>query len=173
MRKRKSVRPKKSEPPKKLFSIPSWDSYFMNIANVVKTRGNCLLIQVGVVLVQGKRIIATGYNGTPAKLPNCLDGGCARCRDKFEGKIKSGENKGACLCVHAEVNSILQSAMHGTATKGAVIYTTLSPCLLCVKEIINAGITGLVYQTLDEGELNSIKLLKNSLGSKNVRQIKA
>jgi len=160
-------------PPRKIFSIPSWDHYFMSIAQVVKTRGNCLLMQVGVVLVQGKRIIATGYNGTPAQVENCLDGGCKRCRDKFEGKIKSGEHKGACLCVHAEVNAILQSALHGISTKGSVLYTTYSPCMLCAKQILNSGLMGVLYMAEDEGELESIKLLKKHLGKQKVRRISA
>ena len=145
----------------------------MSIAQVVKTRGNCLLMQVGVVLVQGKRIIATGYNGTPAQVENCLDGGCKRCRDKFEGKIKSGEHKGACLCVHAEVNAILQSALHGISTKGSVLYTTYSPCMLCAKQILNSGLMGVLYMAEDEGELESIKLLKKHLGKQKVRRISA
>ena len=84
----------------------------MNLAEVVKTRGNCVLNQIGVVLVKDKRIIATGYNGTPHGLPNCMDGGCVRCMKKKQNLIKSGEEKGFCLCVHAEANAIIQSAYH-------------------------------------------------------------
>ncbi len=144
-------------------TIPDWHTYFMNVARVVKTRGNCLLNQVGVVLVQGKRIIATGYNGTPKGVKNCRDGGCVRCAEKSSGKIRSGENKGMCLCVHAEVNAIVQSAYHGTATAGSALYTTHSPCMLCAKEMINAGIQAVYFAEQDENETASLQLLRKHL----------
>ncbi len=142
---------------------PDWNTYFMNLAQVVKTRGNCLLMQVGVVLVKDKRIIATGYNGTPVGLQNCTDGGCPRCMKKSKGLIKSGEEKGSCLCVHAESNAILQSAYHGVSTKNSIMYATYSPCMLCAKEIINAGISELYYFEKDPGEVESLKLLQEHL----------
>lgn len=135
----------------------------MNLAEVVKTRGNCLLKQVGVVLVKDKRIIATGYNGTPLGLVNCIDGGCPRCLKKSQNLIKSGEEKGSCLCVHAESNAILQSAYHGMSTKNSIMYTTYSPCLLCAKEIINAGIVEVYYRETDDDEEVSLKLLTQQL----------
>ncbi len=141
-------------------TIPDWQRYFMNIARVVKTRGNCLLYQVGAVLVQGRKIIATGYNGTPQGVPNCMEGGCARCKNKKSGKIASGEHKGTCLCVHAEINSLLQCARYGITSEGAVMYTTTSPCMLCAKEMLNAGIQGVYYEVEDPGEAESLNLLK-------------
>lgn len=140
---------------------PDWPTYFMNLATVVHTRGNCLLQQVGVVLVKDKRIIATGYNGTPTGLKNCSEGGCTRCLRKKQNLIGSGEEKGFCLCVHAEVNAILQSAYHGVSTKGSIMYTTCSPCMLCVKEILNAGISELYYAHLDPDELEGLALLQS------------
>jgi dCMP deaminase len=151
--------------------VPNWDEYFMNIALVVRSRGNCLLAQVGAVIVMGKRIISTGYNGTPIGVKNCLDGGCQRCLDKSTGKIKSGERKGDCLCVHAEVNAIVQSAYHGIPTRGTMLYSTHSPCLLCAKQIINAGIIGVSYCQEDSDEAESINLLKKSLGRKMIKQV--
>ncbi len=155
---------------KKMIDRPDWNSYFMNLAQVVKSRGNCLLTQVGAVLVKEKRIIATGYNGTPVGLVNCTDGGCPRCLKKSQNLIKSGEEKGSCLCVHAESNAILQSAYHGVSTKNSIMYTTFSPCLLCAKEIINAGIVELYYFEKDSGEEESLKLLQGHL--KNVGNLK-
>lgn len=142
---------------------PDWNTYFMNLAEVVKTRGNCLLKQVGVVLVKEKRIIATGYNGTPVGLVNCIDGGCPRCLKKSQNLIKAGEEKGTCLCVHAESNAILQSAYHGVSTKNSIMYTTYSPCMLCAKEIINAGVSELYYFEKDPDEEVSLKLLVQCL----------
>ena len=58
---------------------PSWDAYFMRLANLAALRSNCMKRQVGCVLVRDKRVIATGYNGTPRGLVNCNEGGCKRC----------------------------------------------------------------------------------------------
>ena len=120
---------------------PSWDDYFIDIAHVVKRRTNCSRRQVAAVLVLDKRIIATGYNGTPRGVKNCFEGGCPRCASN----APSGSGLGECLCSHAEENAIVQSAYHGIRTKGATIYVTLSPCLTCAKMIINAGIVEVVY----------------------------
>jgi dCMP deaminase len=121
---------------------PDWDTYFMDIAHVVAKRGNCLRRQVAAVVVHDRRIISTGYNGTPRGVTNCYEGGCARCASD----AASGEALGECICSHAEENAITQAAYYGTPLKGAVLYSTLSPCLICAKMIINAGITEVVYE---------------------------
>ncbi|MBN2302504.1 MAG: dCMP deaminase family protein [Lentisphaerae bacterium] len=124
------------------FERPDWDTYFMDIAHVVARRGNCLRRQVAAVIVKDKRIICTGYNGTPRGITNCCDGGCPRCA----GDAPSGADLGECICAHAEENAITQAAYHGIAIQGATIYSTLSPCLLCAKMIINSGIICVVYE---------------------------
>ncbi|MCI5779047.1 MAG: dCMP deaminase family protein [Lentisphaeria bacterium] len=120
---------------------PSWDRYFMDIAHVAASRSNCSRRQVAAVVVRDKQIISTGYNGTPRGVRNCSDGGCPRCNSD----IPSGEGLGQCLCSHAEENAIVQAAYHGIMLKGSTLYTTYSPCLLCAKMIINAGIVEVVY----------------------------
>ena len=120
---------------------PSWDQYFMDIAHVAASRSNCCRRQVAAVLVRDCRIISTGYNGTPRGVRNCSEGGCPRCNSD----TPSGTNLHQCLCSHAEENAIVQAAYHGIAVKGATLYTTYSPCLLCAKMIINAGIVEVVY----------------------------
>ncbi len=120
---------------------PDWDTYFMDIAHVVKSRSNCCRRNVAAVIVKDRRIISTGYNGTPRGVRNCCDGGCERCHSN----VPSGSGLGECICSHAEENSITQAAYHGISTKGATIYVTLSPCLMCSKMIINAGIREVVY----------------------------
>ncbi len=121
---------------------PDWDTYFMDITQVVKRRGNCRRRQVAAVIVKERRIISTGYNGTPSGIRNCNEGGCPRCA----GKAPSGERLGDCICAHAEENAILQAAYHGVALKDAMLYCTASPCLLCAKMIITAGIKEVVYE---------------------------
>ncbi|MCX7590104.1 MAG: hypothetical protein N2255_00600, partial [Kiritimatiellae bacterium] len=87
---------------KELLVRPDWDSYFMDIARVVARRGNCLRRRVAAVIVKNRRIISTGYNGTPRGVKNCFEGGCARCASE----VASGERLGECVCSHAEENAI-------------------------------------------------------------------
>ena len=114
---------------------PDWDTYFMRIAQVVGERSTCDRAHVGCVLVVDKRILTTGYNGSPTGQKHCddvghllVDGHCVR-------------------TIHAETNAIIQAALHGVSTKGATCYVTHYPCLNCTKALINAGITRLVYET--------------------------
>lgn len=125
---------------------PSWDEYFMNIAEAVKLRSNCLSRPKGAILVKNKQIISTGYNGTPRNVKNCNEGGCKRCMDRKEGRINSGEDLDKCACNHAEENAIVQAAFHGASTEGATMYTTHTPCTTCAKMIINAGIARVVSE---------------------------
>lgn len=137
---------------------PDWDEYFMNIAQMVALRSNCIKRKVAAIIVKDKRIISTGYNGTPRGLPNCNEGGCPRCNSLGE----SGKALDECYCSHAEENAITQSAYHGVNIKGATLYSTFSPCLLCTKMIINSGITEVVFSTeYSMGEI-PMKLLKEA-----------
>jgi dCMP deaminase len=122
---------------------PGWDEYFMNIAKVVALRSNCLKRKVAAIIVKDKRIISTGYNGTPRGIKNCNEGGCPRCNNF----ARSGSALEDCYCSHAEENSIVQAAYHGVSIKDGVLYTTFSPCLMCTKMIINSGITEVAYNT--------------------------
>jgi len=137
---------------------PNWDEYFMNIALVVASRSNCLKRHVAAVIVKDKRIVSTGYNGTPRGIKNCDEGGCARCGSFADSGTKLDE----CVCSHGEENAIVQSAYHGISIKGATIYTTFSPCLTCTKMIINSGMVEVVYNSkYPMGEL-PMKLLKEA-----------
>lgn len=120
---------------------PTTDEYFMNIAEVVATRSTCLRNCVGAVIVRDKRIISTGYNGAPRNLEHCLDIGCIRDQER----IDSGTRHEICRAVHAEQNAIIQAALHGVSTRGAAIYCTHQPCVLCAKMIINANIVRVVF----------------------------
>jgi dCMP deaminase len=123
------------------FRRPGWDEYFMSIAKVVASRSNCMKRKVAAIIVKDCRIISTGYNGTPRGAKNCNEGGCPRCNNM----APSGTSLEECLCCHGEENAITQAAFHGTSLKGAVLYTTFAPCLLCTKMIINSGIEEVVY----------------------------
>jgi dCMP deaminase len=123
------------------FERPSWDEYFISIARVVASRSNCVKRKVAAVITKDRRIISTGYNGTPRGTRNCNEGGCPRCNAFAEGGTRLDE----CLCSHAEENTITQAAYFFNDTATTEIYTTLSPCLTCTKMIINAGIEEVVY----------------------------
>jgi len=112
---------------------PTWNEYFMNIAQEVAQRSTCERAQVGAVIVGDKRILTTGYNGSPRGLAHCSDVGCLM-------------DNGHCVrTLHAEQNAIIQAALHGVITEGATIYVTHQPCFNCAKTIINAGISEIVY----------------------------
>ncbi|MFW5856357.1 MAG: deoxycytidylate deaminase [Planctomycetota bacterium] len=115
---------------------PSWDEYFMTIAHEVATRSTCLRRRVGAVLVREKRILATGYNGAPRGLSHCREAGCLRERMG----VPSGQRHELCRGLHAEMNAILQAAVHGIRIEEADIYCTNSPCSLCAKMLINVGV---------------------------------
>lgn len=137
---------------------PDWDDYFMGIAKVVALRSNCMKRKVAAVIVKDKRIIATGYNGTPRGVKNCSEGGCPRCNSVEP----SGKGLEECLCSHAEENAIVQSAYHGVSIKDSGIYTTFSPCLMCTKMIINGGIKEVVYNISYPMSGLSVKLLEEA-----------
>jgi dCMP deaminase len=120
---------------------PSWDEYFMKIAQVAALRSNCVKRKVGAVIVRDKRVISTGYNGTPRGTKNCYEGGCPRCNSLAD----SGTRLDECLCSHGEENSITQAAYHGVSVKDATLFTTFAPCLMCTKMIINAGLREIVF----------------------------
>ena len=120
----------------------------MKIAHDVAARSTCDRAFVGTVLVLEKRILTTGFNGSPAGLPHCdevghliIDGHCVR-------------------TIHAEANSIIQAALHGVSTKGATCYVTHLPCLSCAKMLINAGIMRIVYDNTYRLDSNTLEFLK-------------
>lgn len=138
---------------------PTWDEYFMAIANVVAKRSNCSRRHVGAVMVKDNHILSSGYNGTPRKVKNCFAGGCPRCA----GKAVSGTHLDECLCVHAEQNAICQAALYGHALDGATVYVTISPCLTCAKLMVNAGVKEVVYGG-DYAFLDTVKRLFKDAG---------
>ncbi|MBI2194070.1 MAG: dCMP deaminase family protein [Planctomycetes bacterium] len=128
----------------------------MRIASVVALRSNCVKRKVAALVVKDRRIISTGYNGTPRGVRNCNEGGCPRCNSH----APSGTRLEECLCSHGEENAITQAAYHGTRLQGATLYSTDAPCLLCAKMIINSGIVEVVYHQdypMNEGALKLLR----------------
>jgi dCMP deaminase len=122
---------------------PGWEIYFLNIAKLASTRSTCMRRHVGAVLVKEKNILATGYNGAPSGVPHCEDVGCLR---EKEG-IPSGQRHELCRGLHAEQNAIIQAAYHGVSIRGAILFCTNFPCVICSKMLINAGIRIIYYES--------------------------
>jgi len=121
---------------------PSWEEYFLELADLVASRSTCLRRHVGAVLVKNERIIATGYNGAPRGLGHCLELGCLR----EAMQVPSGHRYELCRGVHAEQNAIINAANYGVSTQDAVLYCTIQPCIICARMIINAGIVKVVHR---------------------------
>ncbi len=113
----------------------------MDIARLVAKRSTCLRRRVGAVVVKDKNILATGYNGTPSGITHCEEVGCLRQRLN----VPSGERHELCRGLHAEQNAIIQAAKHGANISGTTLYCTNSPCVICSKMIINAGIHRIIF----------------------------
>ena len=122
---------------------PTWHQYFLTITRNVAERSTCTRAKVGAVIVRDKNILATGYNGAPAGMPHCLDVGCLI----YASRTPSGENEENCFrTIHAEINAIAQAAKNGASIRDADIYITHTPCIHCVKVLINTGIRRIFYE---------------------------
>ncbi len=113
----------------------------MGITRMVAERSTCIRRKVGAIAVKDKRILATGYNGAPAGVEDCMVVGCKR----QQLGVKSGERHELCRGLHAEQNVIIQAAIHGISLKGAELYCTNQPCLICTKMLINCGFSAIYY----------------------------
>lgn len=123
---------------------PSWDQLFMEIAMVVSKRSSCINSFIGAVIVtKDNDIISTGYNGSPSGLPNCSD--LDHCVRRDDPHYESGKNLHNCVAVHSEINAILMAAKNGHSTKNSTLYCTHQPCKECAKQIVNSGITEVIY----------------------------
>jgi len=102
-------------------------------------------------LVKDRQILATGYNGAPKGVKNCLQfENCLR----QENNLASGERLEYCRATHAEQNAIAQAAYQGVATKAATLYTTHFPCVLCAKVLVNAGIKEIIFLNHEKDDLS-------------------
>ncbi|WWC61331.1 uncharacterized protein I303_103912 [Kwoniella dejecticola CBS 10117] len=134
---------------------PGWDTYFMTLASLASHRSNCMKRRVGALLVRSKRILSTGYNGTPRGTRNCNLGGCRRCN----GSARGGEALDECLCLHAEENALLEAGRDRIGDD-SVIYCNTCPCLRCSVKIVQCGVREVVYNqsySMDEASAAVLK----------------
>lgn len=133
----------------------SKDHYFMNIAIEVAKRSTCTRRKIGAIIVSDVgEIKSSGYNGNPRGLPHCDEMGCIR--DKLG--IPSGTRLETCTAVHAEQNALIQA---GTNSRGSTLYSTIVPCPICARMILNAQIARVVYIG-DYADLSGVELLKQA-----------
>ncbi|TFK56732.1 hypothetical protein OE88DRAFT_1715646 [Heliocybe sulcata] len=133
---------------------PDWDTYFMTLASLASQRSNCMKRRVGAILVRDKRIVATGYNGTPRGITNCNEGGCPRCNSGQEALDE-------CLCLHAEENALLEAGRERVG-QGAVLYCNTCPCLKCTIKIIQTGVKEVIYNLSYKVDDASAKLFQEA-----------
>jgi len=136
---------------------PSWDAYFMQMAELVRSRSSCLRRGVGAVIVKDNRVIASGYNGAPKGIAHCEETGCLR----QQMNVPSGQRHELCRGLHAEQNAIIQAACLGVSIEGATLYCTTQPCAICTKMLINAGIKRVVITESYPDELAE-KMIKEA-----------
>jgi len=116
----------------------SWDDYFLDLARATSTRATCSRRKHGAIIVQDRRIVATGYNGGPSGYPHCEDGGCPRAASN----APQGHDYEACIAIHAEANALLFASPEERS--GATLYCTGAPCFGCAKLIANSGVAEVV-----------------------------
>ncbi len=137
---------------------PTWDLYFMTLASLAARRSNCMRRQVGCVLVRERRIVATGYNGTPRNITNCNEGGCPRCN---ASSMTGGSSLTTCLCIHAEENALLEAGRERVGP-GSSLFCSTCPCLTCTIKIIQVGITEVVFSRSYYMDAEAAKLFKEA-----------
>lgn len=121
---------------------PNWDEYFLEICELLTKRSTCIRRGVGALIVKNRRILATGYNGTPSKISHCSETGCLRAKLN----VPSGERHELCRGLHAEQNALLQASLHGVSVEGGTLYCTNQPCVICAKMLINSGLKEIVFR---------------------------
>ena len=126
-----------------MYCRPSWDEYFMELANTASKRATCDRGRSGCVIVKDKQVLVTGYVGAPSGLPHCDEvGHLFRKTIEEDGRVTTH-----CVrTVHAEQNAICQAARRGIALDGATLYCRMTPCRTCAMLIINCGITRVVCE---------------------------
>lgn len=141
----------------------SWDHYFLNITRQVAERSTCPRAKVGAVIVRDRSILASGYNGAPSGLPHCTEVGCL----VYESRDPDGQIEENCYrTIHAEINAIAQAAKNGVSIRDADIYVTHTPCIHCLKVLINTGIKRILYD-----QAYKLETVRQLLGAADVQLI--
>lgn len=143
-----------------------WDTYFMDIAYMASTRSRCTRRHVGAVLVQGKKLLGTAYNGAPMGVPDCSEAGCM-IAEQYEVEMVDGKErvvkKERCIrTIHAEQNLLLFTDR--IDREGATVYVTDQPCWTCANMLANSGVTEIVYHRLYPKDSDKVSRLMEQKG---------
>ena len=125
------------------YKRPSWDEYFMEIANTVAKRATCDRGRSGCVVVRDKQILVTGYVGSPTGMEHCDDVGHQMKKMIHED---NSETNHCVRTVHAEQNAICQAAKLGISLLDSTLYCRMTPCRTCAMLIINCGVKRVVCE---------------------------
>ncbi|AJS57655.1 deoxycytidylate deaminase [Paenibacillus sp. IHBB 10380] len=143
-----------------------WDTYFMDIAYMVSTRSRCSRRHVGSVLVQGKKLLGTAYNGAPMGMPDCSEAGCMIAEDveliEIDGKQQMIKKQRCIRTIHAEQNLLLFTDR--VDREGSMVYVTDEPCWTCANMLANSGITEIVFHRPYPKDTNKVTHMMNSMG---------
>ncbi|AKG35821.1 deoxycytidylate deaminase [Paenibacillus durus] len=143
-----------------------WDTYFMDIAFMVSTRSRCPRRHVGAVLVQGKKLLGTAYNGAPMGVPDCSEAGCM-ISEQYELEVVDGAEtmvkKQRCIrTIHAEQNLLLFTDR--IDREGSTVYVTDEPCWTCANMLANSGVAEIVYHRSYPKDTEKVRLMMASKG---------
>jgi len=120
---------------------PSWDEYFLKIVDTVSKRSTCDRGKAGALIVKARRILSTGYAGSPPGQPHCDEAGHMMRRVVDETDSISQH----CVrTIHAEANALIQAAKFGIPVEAATLYSKFEPCYACAMLIVGAGIRRVV-----------------------------
>lgn len=136
---------------------PDWDEYFIHLTRIVAERSTCDRGKSGCVIVRDKKILCTGYVGSPPGMPHCDDAG-----HLMHSVInENGKESRHCIrTTHAEQNAICQAARFGTSLQNATLYCKMTPCFVCVKLIISSGIKQVICEKRYHADKLSRELFK-------------
>jgi dCMP deaminase len=144
-----------------------WDTYFMDIAYMVSTRSRCERRHVGALLVQGKKLLGTAYNGAPMGVPDCSEAGCMIVEEWEQRTADDGQaemvKKQRCIrTIHAEQNLLLFTDR--IDREGSTVYVTDQPCWTCANMLANSGISEIVYHRGYPKDSDKVKALMEQKG---------
>jgi dCMP deaminase len=143
----------------KKYIRPSWDEYFMEIANTVAKRATCDRGRSGCVIVRDRQLLVSGYVGSPNGMPHCDEVGHQMKKTIHE----DGSVTNHCVrTIHAEQNAICQAAKRGISLEGATLYCRMTPCRTCAMMIINCGITRVVCEKKYHAGAESEEMFKQT-----------